>query len=128
MNTEVKEVLRFSAGNISGSSKNFLSKNIVAGRVVGISVYATPSKNNTNINQFIDLKIKDQSANDVVKLQPIQHLRNRDASYPQSYVPVDFHGGQTIDVETIVNTAYADTDEIILTVVLIYEKALRNVC
>ena len=126
METEVKEVIRVHV-EFLGSNNNFnTSKNIALGDVVGISVYVTPSKNGTELKNHLSLSIKDQSSEEVVKIQPVEHLRNREASYPDSYVPVNFRGGQVIDLDLFVSSFFSDADEVFVDVLLIYKKPLKN--
>jgi hypothetical protein len=89
------------AGQTIGSTK----KQFISGQIRQVQAY----HNQTDAANSILATINDTSGTPIVKKQPIQNLRSRDASY-FSNLPLDIAGGQDIEIIVELDRQNLDPD------------------
>lgn len=99
----------------SGTSSKKTSQAIEPGRVVGVGLI---TKNGANPG-MVRARIRDNKGNDLVKLQPIEMLQPKEASFLDAFYPLSFEtNSQTIEVEIIATANF--TTDLIADFVFIY--------
>ena len=105
----------------TGLSTQTVSKKVLGGKIVGVAVYHTPIEIANGYVENCSMTIKTDSGEKLIETQPVLNLRSRDASYPDSFVPVDFQGGQNLNFE-IKNRVPFATDAVFFDIILIYDE------
>ena len=123
MKLQEKEVIRLEVKRLL--TEVSYSKKLVAGKIVGVVVYNTNIEKANGQVENLEIQIKQQNSTKVVELQPIKNLRSREAAYSDSFVPVDFEGGQEITID-IYNRVPFQNDDVNVYVIFIYDTTETN--
>jgi hypothetical protein len=118
-----KEVVDFTlkAGELEVSK----TKNLVAGNIVGVMVYHTNIDKANGQIENCKIQIKQANSEKVVQLMPVKNLRSRECCYSDSFVPVDFRGGQDVTIDLYNKKAFT-VEDVNFSVVFVYDVTFEK--